>query len=128
MGNLLLIGIGGFVGAIARFWLSGRVQDLSGSIGFPYGTLAINLVGCFLLGILSYLIDVRGMFTPEVRSLLIVGLLGAFTTFSTFSLETFNLLAAGESIRALVNVASSVILGLAAVWAGRMLLLLIGRV
>ena len=128
MGNLLLIGIGGFVGAIARFWLSGRVQDLSGSIGFPYGTLAINLVGCFLLGILSYLIDVRGMFTPEVRSLLIIGLLGAFTTFSTFSLETFNLLAAGESIRALVNVASSVILGLAAVWAGRMLLLLIGRV
>ena len=128
MGNLLLIGVGGFVGAIARFWLSGRVQDLSGSIGFPYGTLVINLVGCFLLGVLSYLIDVRGMFTPEVRSLLIVGLLGAFTTFSTFSMETFNLLAAGESIRALVNVASSVILGLAAVWAGRMLLLLIGRV
>ena len=128
MGNLLLIGVGGFVGAIARFWLSGRVQDLSGSIGFPYGTLVINLVGCFLLGVLSYLIDVRGMFTPEVRSLLIVGLLGAFTTFSTFSMETFNLLAAGESVRALVNVASSVILGLAAVWAGRMLLLLIGRV
>src|SRR3990172_134769 len=128
MGNLLLIGIGGFVGAIARFWLSGRVQDLSGSIGFPYGTLVINLVGCFLLGVLSYLIDVRGMFTPEVRSLLIVGLLGAFTTFSTFSMETFNLLAAGESVRALLNISSSVIFGLAAVWAGRMLLLLIWRV
>jgi len=128
MGNLLLIGIGGFVGAIARFWLSGRVQDLSGSIGFPYGTLAINLVGCFLLGILSYLIDVRGMFTPEVRSLLIIGLLGAFTTFSTFSLETFNLLTAGETFRALLNISSSVIFGLAAVWAGRMLLLLIWRV
>jgi len=128
MGNLLYIGVGGFVGAIARFWLSGRVQDLSGSIGFPYGTLAINLVGCFLLGILSYLIDVRGMFTPEVRSLLIIGLLGAFTTFSTFSMETFNLLAAGESVRALLNISSSVIFGLAAVWAGRMLLLLIWRV
>jgi len=128
MGNLLYIGVGGFMGAIARFWLSGRVQDLSGSIGFPYGTLAINLVGCFLLGILSYLIDVRGMFTPEVRSLLIVGLLGAFTTFSTFSMETFNLLAAGESVRALLNISSSVIFGLAAVWAGRMLLLLIWRV
>ena len=128
MGNLLLIGVGGFVGAIARFWLSGRVQDLSGSIGFPYGTLVINLVGCFLLGVLSYLIDVRGMFTPEVRSLLIVGLLGAFTTFSTFSMETFNLLAAGESVRALLNISSSVIFGLAAVWAGRMLLLLIWRV
>ena len=128
MGNLLYIGVGGFMGAIARFWLSGRVQDLSGSIGFPYGTLAINLVGCFLLGILSYLIDVRGMFTPEVRSLLIIGLLGAFTTFSTFSMETFNLLAAGESVRALLNISSSVIFGLAAVWAGRMLLLLIGRV
>ena len=128
MGNLLYIGVGGFMGAIARFWLSGRVQDLSGSIGFPYGTLAINLVGCFLLGILSYLIDVRGMFTPEVRSLLIIGLLGAFTTFSTFSMETFNLLAAGESVRALLNISSSVIFGLAAVWAGRMLLLLIWRV
>ena len=128
MGNLLYIGVGGFVGAIARFWLSGRVQDLSGSIGFPYGTLAINLVGCFLLGILSYLIDVRGMFTPEVRSLLIIGLLGAFTTFSTFSLETFNLLTAGETFRALLNISSSVIFGLAAVWAGRMLLLLIWRV
>jgi len=128
MGNLLYIGVGGFMGAIARFWLSGRVQDLSGSIGFPYGTLAINLVGCFLLGILSYLIDVRGMFTPEVRSLLIIGLLGAFTTFSTFSLETFNLLTAGETFRALLNISSSVIFGLAAVWAGRMLLLLIWRV
>ena len=128
MGNLLLIGVGGFVGAIARFWLSGRVQDLSGSIGFPYGTLVINLVGCFLLGVLSYLIDVRGMFTPEVRSLLIIGLLGAFTTFSTFSLETFNLLTAGETFRALLNISSSVIFGLAAVWAGRMLLLLIWRV
>ncbi|MEX2144422.1 MAG: fluoride efflux transporter CrcB [Anaerolineales bacterium] len=127
MGNLLLIGIGGFVGAIVRFWLSGRVQDFSGSIGFPYGTLAVNLVGCFLLGAISYLIDVRGLFTPEVRSLLVIGLLGAFTTFSTFSMETFSLLSAGETLRAIINVTSSVLLGLVAVWAGRMLLLLIWR-
>ena len=127
MDNLVLIGIGGFVGAIARFWVSGRVQDISGSIGFPYGTLVVNLVGCLLLGLLSYLIDVRGMFSPEVRSLLIIGLLGAFTTFSTFSMETFNLLAAGETFRALANLSSSVVLGLLAVWAGRLLPLMIWR-
>ena len=127
MGNLFLIGVGGFVGAIARFWLSGRVQDLSGSVGFPYGTLVVNLAGCFLLGILSYLVDTRGMFGPEARSLLIIGLLGAFTTFSTFSSESLNLLMSGEAMPALINVSSSVLLGIVAVWLGRTLPLLIWR-
>ena len=127
MGNLVLIGVGGFVGAIARFWLSGRVQDLSGSIGFPYGTLVVNLAGCFLLGVLSYLVDARGLFSPEARSLLIVGLLGAFTTFSTFSSESLNLLMSGETLRAMINVSSSVLLGIFAVWIGRALPLLLWR-
>ena len=127
MGNLVLIGVGGFVGAIARFWLSGRVQDLSGSIGFPYGTLVVNLAGCFLLGVLSYLVDARGLFSPEARSLLIVGLLGAFTTFSTFSSESLNLLMSGETLRAMINVSSSVLLGILAVWVGRALPLLLWR-
>ena len=127
MGNLVLIGVGGFVGAIARFWLSGRVQDLSGSIGFPYGTLVVNLAGCFLLGVLSYLVDARGLFSPEARSLLIVGLLGAFTTFSTFSSESLNLLMSGETLRAMINVSSSVLLGILAVWIGRALPLLLWR-
>ena len=127
MGNLVLIGVGGFVGAIARFWLSGRVQDLSGSIGFPYGTLVVNLAGCFLLGVLSYLVDARGLFSPEARSLLIVSLLGAFTTFSTFSSESLNLLMSGETLRAMINVSSSVLLGILAVWIGRALPLLLWR-
>ena len=127
MGNLVLIGVGGFVGAIARFWLSGRVQDLSGSIGFPYGTLVVNLAGCFLLGVLSYLVDARGLLSPESRSLLIVGLLGAFTTFSTFSSESLNLLMSGETLRAMINVSSSVLLGILAVWIGRALPLLLWR-
>ena len=127
MGNLVLIGVGGFVGAIARFWLSGRVQDLSGSIGFPYGTLVVNLAGCFLLGVLSYLVDARGLFSPEARSLLIVGLLGAFTTFSTFSSESLNFLMSGETLRAMINVSSSVLLGILAVWVGRALPLLLWR-
>ena len=127
MGNLVYIGIGGFLGAIARYWLAGRAQELSASIGFPYGTLAVNLVGCFVLGLLSFLIDARGLFNPETRALLVVGLLGAFTTFSTFSSETLNLLTSGESMRALANVGVSVVLGVGAVWLGRALPLLIWR-
>lgn len=127
MGNLVLIGMGGFLGAIARYWLSGRVQDLSGAIGFPYGTLAVNLLGCFVLGILSYLIDTRGWLGPETRALLIVGLIGAFTTFSTFSLETMNLLQDGELMRAFANISASTLLGLLAVWLGRSLPILIWR-
>lgn len=127
MGNLLWIGIGGFVGAISRYWLAGRVQDLSGSVGFPFGTLAVNILGCFILGLLSYLVDMRGLFGPEVRSLLIVGLLGAFTTFSTFSLETLNLLLGGQALSAAANLGLSTLLGLAAVGAGRFLPLLIWR-
>jgi len=127
MGNLVYIGVGGFLGAIARHWLAGRAQELSGSIGFPYGTLAVNLAGCFVLGVLSYLIDARGLFNPETRALLVVGLLGAFTTFSTFSSETLNLLTSGESMRALANVGVSVVLGVGAVWLGRALPLLIWR-
>ncbi|MEX1248852.1 MAG: fluoride efflux transporter CrcB [Anaerolineales bacterium] len=127
MGNLVLIGVGGFLGAVARYWLSGRVQDLSGAIGFPYGTLAVNILGCFALGVLSYLIDTRGLLGPESRALMIVGILGAFTTFSTFSMETLNLLLDGELVRALINIFASTLLGLAAVWAGRSLLFLIWR-
>ena len=98
MVNVLLLGLGGFLGAIFRYWVAGRIQDLSGSIGFPYGTLVVNILGCFVLGLLTYLIDARGLLNPESRAFLVVGLLGAFTTFSTFSLESFNLLSRGETL------------------------------
>lgn len=121
MGNLFLIGVGGFLGAIVRYWLSGRFQELSGSIGFPYGTLAVNLIGCLVLGLLTWLVDARGLFGPETRSLFIIGLLGAFTTFSTFSLETLNLLLARQFLPAFTNVAANNLLGLFALLAGRYL-------
>ncbi len=121
MGNIVLIGVGGFAGAVARYWLAGRVQEISGSVGFPYGTMAVNILGCFILGVTYYLVDTRGLLGPEARSLLMVGVLGAFTTFSTFSLETLNMIVDGQLLRALVNVAASVSFGLIAVWAGRFL-------
>lgn len=121
MGNLLLIGLGGALGAIARYWLGGRVQALSGSFGFPYGTLGVNVLGCFAIGLMAYLVEGRGLLTPETRALLIVGLLGAFTTFSTFGLETLNLLREGQLAPAAANAAANVFLGLFAVWAGRFL-------
>ena len=121
MGNLLLIGLGGALGAMARYWLGGRVQALSGSFSFPYGTLAVNVLGAFLLGFLAYLVEGRGLLTPEARALLMVGLLGAFTTFSTFGLETLNLLREGQTTAALANIGASLLLSLLAVWAGRYL-------
>lgn len=123
--KLLLVGGGGFIGSVLRYLASGYVQNLSGSIGFPYGTLGVNLAGCFVVGFLSYLADVRGVFTPETRAFVFIGLLGGFTTFSTFGNETMNLLRDGENTYALANVGAHVLLGLACVWLGRTMAYLI---
>jgi CrcB protein len=117
--KLFLIGIGGFLGSILRYVVSGYVQQLSKSIDFPYGTLAVNVIGCLIIGLLSYLADTRGVFSAEVRVFAFVGLLGGFTTFSTFGNETVNFLRRGESVFAFVNVAAHLLLGLMAVWLGR---------
>jgi len=114
-----LVGIGGFIGSALRYSASGIVQQFSGSISFPYGTLAVNMAGCFVIGLLSFLADTRGLFTTETRTLVFVGVLGGFTTFSSFGNETFNLLRDGENASALMNVAVHVVLGLALVWVGR---------
>jgi len=117
----LLVGVGGFVGSILRYWISGWVQQVTASAGFPFGTLAVNLLGCLVIGFLSQLADMRGVFTPETRALVFVGVLGGFTTFSTFSNETFNLFRNNEVFSALTNLALQVVLGLGAVWLGRTL-------
>ncbi len=117
MGNLLLIGVGGALGAIARYWLGGRAQALSGSLSFPYGTLTVNLLGCLLIGVLAAFVA-RGSLPAEWQALLLVGLLGAFTTFSTFSLEALLLLQAARIGAAAAYVGGSALLGLLAVWAG----------
>lgn len=121
MGKLLIIGAGGFVGAVLRYTISGAAQSLSRSVNFPYGTLTVNLIGCLVIGFLARLADAHGMFNPETRLFLFIGLLGAFTTYSTFGNETFALLRGGESLPALTNLTLHIVLGLGAVWAGQML-------
>jgi CrcB protein len=127
MGSLVLVGIGGFVGAILRFVIGAQAQEFSRSVTFPFGTLVVNVVGCLVIGFLSYLVEVRGALTPNIRVLLMSGLIGAFTTFSSFSLETLNLLFGGKILLALTNLAANNLLGLAAVWIGRVIPLTIWR-
>lgn len=98
--------------------MSGYVQQLSKSIQFPFGTLAVNLAGCAMIGFLAELADQRGVISGEIRAFLIVGILGGFTTFSAFGNETMNLLRDGELLLAGGNIASHTVLGLAAVWLG----------
>jgi CrcB protein len=119
--KLLLIGTGGFVGSILRYLISGAVQTASQSIAFPYGTLAVNVIGCFLIGFFSELAESRGLFSSDTRAFLIMGILGGFTTFSTFGNETMNLLHDGEWTLALLNVGAQVLLGLGGVWIGYIL-------
>jgi len=118
--KLLIVGAGGFLGAVARYGLSGLVHRLAGA-GFPWGTLAVNVVGCLLIGGLMVWGEDRPMLSPTARLFLTVGLMGAFTTFSTFGYETLELLRDRQATLAGVNVAANVLLGLAAVWAGRAL-------
>lgn len=119
--RLSLIGAGGFAGAVLRFLVSSWVQTRSGAIVYPFGTLSVNLIGCLLIGFLSALAENRSMFSAETRSFLVVGVLGGFTTFSTFGNETLNLLRAGRLELALLNVGAQTVLGVVLVWLGRML-------
>lgn len=121
MGKVLLVGLGGFIGSILRYLFSGYIQQLSQSSTFPFGTLAVNAAGCLIIGLISQLADVRGVFTPEARLLIFVGVLGGFTTFSTFGNETFNLAQDGQTLPSLLNIAAHLTLGLGAVWLGRAL-------
>lgn len=119
MQNLLIIGLGGFIGAISRYWISGAVQNLSKSYNFPYGTMSVNLLGCFIIGLLIHLVEYRGMFSPEARLFVFIGLLGGFTTFSSFALETNNLLGDSQWLQGFANIMVTNVLGLAMVFAGR---------
>lgn len=127
MTNILLVGAGGFMGSILRYLVSGYIQQSTKSIDFPYGTLAVNLIGCFVIGFLAQLAEARGMFTSESRSFVFVGILGGFTTFSSFGNETLNLARDSQIMNALANVGANVILGLFAVWLGRTVSYLIWR-
>ncbi len=127
MSKLLLVGTGGFIGSVLRYLISGYVQQAARSVEFPYGTLLVNITGCLIIGFLSQLADSRGVFVPESRAFIFIGVLGGYTTFSSFGNETINLLRDDENFLALANVAAHMILGLGAVWLGRVASYLIWR-
>jgi fluoride exporter len=118
MKQLLLVGLGGCVGSIARHKLSGFVLHHSLDWRFPLGTFAINVVGCLIAGILAALVERHNMFSAETRLLLFTGILGGFTTLSAFGVETMFLLRRGEVWVAVSYVVLSVIVGLALLWLG----------
>jgi CrcB protein len=109
--------LAGLVGTLARYALSGYVARRFGET-FPTGTLVVNIVGCLLAGFLFFLLQERFLVSEIVRTTLLIGLLGGFTTFSSFGLQTFTLLREGEIALATVNLLASNLLGLFAVWVG----------
>jgi fluoride exporter len=120
MKHLLFIALGGAGGALARHGLSTLVHSLGGS-HFPLGTLTVNVLGSLLIGVMYVLIVESGLLHPDWRTIFIVGFLGAFTTFSTFSLETVTLLESGQSGMALIYIVSSLAVCIGGVWASMIL-------
>lgn len=127
MHPIVLVGIGGFIGAVLRYLMSGFVQNLTQSVTFPYGTLVVNMIGCFLMGLFSHLIESQAGMTAEMRLFLLVGLLGSFTTYSTFSHETLNLLQDHGLSLALLNIGTHIVLGISAVLLGRFAIITLWR-
>ncbi|HTR82451.1 MAG TPA: fluoride efflux transporter CrcB [Bacteroidota bacterium] len=101
--NFVLVFIGGGVGATARYWAAGTVQKWVGS-GFPYGTFVVNVLGCFIIGFLMAAFEERFVVTPSLRIFLTIGILGGFTTFSSFSFETISLVRDSEFLLAALNI------------------------
>jgi len=119
--RIVLVGVGSFVGGVLRYGLSTWVHRVLDNPWFPYGTLAVNVLGCLVIGFLAGLAETRTAFTSEVRLFLFVGILGGFTTFSSFALETFSLARDTQNVAALMNIGLQLILGLLAVWIGNVL-------
>lgn len=118
--RLSSIGLGGFIGAILRYQVSGWVQDRSGSILFPFGTASVNIIGCFVIGLLTFLVETRSYFSVETRAFILIGLLGSFTTFSTFGSETLGLIRGGRMDMAALYAGGQVVIGVFMVWFGRL--------
>ncbi|HMD18459.1 MAG TPA: fluoride efflux transporter CrcB [Terriglobales bacterium] len=113
----VMVGIGGFVGAIARFWLGSYIGGRLGT-RFPYGTFAINISGSFLIGLILTLLDEKTHWSPNWRYLIPIGFIGAYTTFSTFEFETLRSVQDGQLLISFLNITLSVVVGFVAVWAG----------
>jgi len=117
MANYFIIGLGGFLGAVARYIVALWIGQKWGRI-FPLGTFVVNISGCFFISLLMSLFTEKFMVSPQLRLFLVIGFLGAYTTFSTFEYETGNLVKDGEWFIALANVILSVIAGFAALKLG----------
>lgn len=117
MEHILSIGIGGAIGAVLRYCMGNILTKALGS-SFPYGTFCINIIGCFFMGLLMTIIVDKGLLSPTWRLFLCVGLLGGFTTFSSFSYETLTLLQEGNLLFALLYAGGSVCLGILAAFLG----------
>jgi CrcB protein len=115
--RILLVGLAGLAGTLCRYWLSGAVSRRYGE-AFPFGTLAVNLLGCFAAGLLFHFMQERQTFSETARAAVFVGLLGGFTTFSSYGLQTFTLLREGQLGMAALNLFASNLLGLLLVYAG----------
>ena len=116
--QLLWVGVGGFLGSVGRFVIAGFFNRLSPALAFPIGTLAVNIFGCFLIGLLHGLAESRNMLGTDTRIFLFIGVLGGFTTYSTFGFESLALLKDGAMLKASANIIIHVFVGLAAVWLG----------
>ena len=121
MNPILLVGVGGAIGAILRYILGGVIQ--SRFAGFPFGTLLINFTGSFALGTIMYLTEYSAGFSPDTRLFLTIGVLGAYTTMSTFGYESFRLLENGENLSFALNLLATNLLVLLAIYLGRTLAL-----
>lgn len=124
MYTLLLVGLGGFIGAILRYVLGGWIQN--NFVNFPVGTLVINATGSFFIGLIMYLSEYQGMFSDETRIFLTIGILGGFTTLSTFGYESFRLLDDSKFTLMAINVISTVLFSIMAVYLGKIVALSIG--
>ena len=127
MRELFLVGTGGFIGSVARYLLSGAVTNATTASRFPFGTLAVNTVGCLVIGALAGVSENTGAFSANTRLLLFTGVLGGFTTFSALAFETWFLGRDNAWSFALVNIVAQVVLGLGAVVIGHQAAILVSR-
>jgi len=118
MHQILLVGIGGFIGSACRYIISGTVHSFFPFALIPYGTLAVNASGCFIIGLLGGIAETRQVFSSDMRMFLFIGVLGGFTTFSSFAFETLSLVRDADYLRASSNVILQLTICLILVWIG----------
>ncbi len=125
--NMLLVGLGGSIGSIARYLIGGWILHLGAQARFPYSTFVVNVSGCLVIGILAGLAERYSLFGPGTRLFLFTGLLGGFTTFSAFGLDAIYLLRCGDVGIEVLYASASVVLGITAVWLGLKLMAVYAR-